>query len=357
MRLISRSPLASLGSLAGLALALSACADPLSPSLDAGIEPMAATGSDVSQPLRETFGSGMEQSAGRDTRVDVNSGAGGTFIDAYVLTKNVRWVDPIAGTSWIGPRENSNVFYSYPQKNDEYQTTFNLPLNATSPTLNIQLWSDNAATVYVNGEEIGQQPQTDEYSNYGCNDEEPANTCSSFATTPFLYTTAGEPVTWNYGSSNTLRIVVLNAEFKQGCANVVVVTPECASASGLDFLAQVRYGLRGDQGCSLGFWKNKGAKSGLYNTSTKISTVFTSAPSSIGNLTLLQGLNLGGGGINALTRQAVAAYLNSVNVNYPLTTQQVKDAVNAAYASGNYNTLASQLDEYNNLHNAPICRD
>jgi hypothetical protein len=77
------------------------------------------------------------------------------------------------------------------------------------------------------------------------------------------------------------------------------------------------------------------------------------------NVTLLQALEFGGGpgtlgAARNLLRAAVAAVLNSAQpgVDYPLTTQDVINSVNAALASnsrGTMLTLASQLDGYNNL--------
>ena len=56
------------------------------------------------------------------------------------------------------------------------------------------------------------------------------------------------------------------------------------------------------------------------------------------NVTLLQALELQGGGVNALLRHAVAALLNasSGDVDYDLTVAQVIAATNAALASGDY---------------------
>jgi hypothetical protein len=71
--------------------------------------------------------------------------------------------------------------------------------------------------------------------------------------------------------------------------------------------------------------------------------------------TLLQALGFSGnsslqGAKNLLLRAAAAAYLNSLTVNYPLSTSQVVSQVNAALASNNRNTilsLAETLDGFN----------
>jgi len=76
------------------------------------------------------------------------------------------------------------------------------------------------------------------------------------------------------------------------------------------------------------------------------------------NSTLHNALNFqGGGGVkgaaSALLRQAVAAYLNANNdLNYPMTSQEVIDAVNEALATCDaaaINELAGSLDTNNNL--------
>jgi hypothetical protein len=84
--------------------------------------------------------------------------------------------------------------------------------------------------------------------------------------------------------------------------------------------------------------------------------VFVNAPANLANLTLLQALNLGGGGIFNLARQGVAALLNTCSdeVHYPApygsNSQMVIDAVNAAYLAGGNapGKLATELDILNN---------
>jgi hypothetical protein len=58
-----------------------------------------------------------------------------------------------------------------------------------------------------------------------------------------------------------------------------------------------------------------------------------------------------GGGENALIRHATAALLNAAHpdADYPLSPTEVIDAVQAAYASGDFDTLKTELDGYNNL--------
>lgn len=110
------------------------------------------------------------------------------------------------------------------------------------------------------------------------------------------------------------------------------------------------------EGCTLGYWKNHTNRwCGSYRTCDRFGDVFTSAPASLANLTLLQALNLGGGGINNLARQGVAALLNACSGNvayagYGDNPILVIAAINLAYTTGGTapGTLGSQLDVLNN---------
>lgn len=107
----------------------------------------------------------------------------------------------------------------------------------------------------------------------------------------------------------------------------------------------------GGSGCTLGFWKNSvgswpptGYSTGMDFDATFGVNAFSP------NITLLQALNLGGGGINNLARQGTAALLSASHpdLDYPLSPAQVIQAVKDAIANGTINTTASQLDTYNN---------
>jgi hypothetical protein len=66
------------------------------------------------------------------------------------------------------------------------------------------------------------------------------------------------------------------------------------------------------EGCTLGYWKNHTDRwCSTYSPTMLFGSVFVNAPSNLANLTLLQALNLGGGGIFNLARQGVAALLNT----------------------------------------------
>jgi hypothetical protein len=112
------------------------------------------------------------------------------------------------------------------------------------------------------------------------------------------------------------------------------------------------------EGCTLGYWKNHTDRwCSNYTPSMLFGDVFVNAPSNLANLTLLQALNLGGGGIYNLARQGVAALLNTCSdeveysAPYSSNPQSVIDAVNTAYLAGGSapGKLATQLDILNNI--------
>jgi hypothetical protein len=116
----------------------------------------------------------------------------------------------------------------------------------------------------------------------------------------------------------------------------------------------------GGEGCTPGFWKNNADKKEAsqwtdpFDPTDLVSSVFSAAPSSVASLTLLEGLSLGGGGVNALTRQAIAAVLSAAHpdIDYPLSVSEIVTAVNAAYLSGDADViedLKNELDTFNNL--------
>ncbi|UOQ82615.1 MULTISPECIES: T9SS type A sorting domain-containing protein [Hymenobacter] len=111
------------------------------------------------------------------------------------------------------------------------------------------------------------------------------------------------------------------------------------------------------EGCTLGYWKNHTNRwCNNYSTSTPYSSIFVNAPRELQGLTLLQALNLQGGGIYNLARQSTAALLNicSSEVAYTSTYPDIATLqrdVNAAYRgnkNGTISSLASALDTYNN---------
>src|SRR5581483_5475894 len=111
----------------------------------------------------------------------------------------------------------------------------------------------------------------------------------------------------------------------------------------------------GSQGLTPGYWKQPQhlAAWTIYKPTDTFDAVFnvSAFPSS---LTLLQALAQGGGGVNALGRQAVAALLNatSPSIDYPLYSWQVIQLVHDAITGGNAATieaLKNQLEADNTL--------
>ncbi|WNM17896.1 T9SS type A sorting domain-containing protein [Flavobacterium capsici] len=131
------------------------------------------------------------------------------------------------------------------------------------------------------------------------------------------------------------------------------VSDNCQSAS---CTARFIIEVCGTEGCTLGYWKNHTNRwCSSYTTCDLFGAVFTSAPANLSNLTLLQALNLGGGGIYNLARQGVAALLNACSddvdyIGYQDNVQSIIDAVNQAYATGGSapGILGSELDTFNN---------
>lgn len=108
-------------------------------------------------------------------------------------------------------------------------------------------------------------------------------------------------------------------------------------------------------GCTPGYWKQKHhfdswEATGYLPTQT-VASVFGPLDASIDGLTLEQALKLGGGGLNALIRHAVAALLNAAHpdVNstaYP-TPAHVISATQAAVAGGTVETTKNSFEAAN----------
>jgi hypothetical protein len=116
---------------------------------------------------------------------------------------------------------------------------------------------------------------------------------------------------------------------------------------------------RGEEGCTPGFWKNHlGAWPMTYDPDQLVGSVFGAAPDEVAELTLLEGLQTGGGGVFALTRQAIAALLAAASpeeVDYPLTEAEIIGLVNAAFTSGDVESLKDMLDAFNNAGAPGFC--
>ena len=102
------------------------------------------------------------------------------------------------------------------------------------------------------------------------------------------------------------------------------------------------------EACSLGFWKNHVEEwPYAFCPDTPFADVFE--VDLTGGATLLQALELGGGGEVALARQAVASLLNAAHpdVSFDLTTARVVDIVQTAVASGQYEAAKDELEGHN----------
>ncbi|MFD1096219.1 Ig-like domain-containing protein [Salegentibacter chungangensis] len=124
-----------------------------------------------------------------------------------------------------------------------------------------------------------------------------------------------------------------------GTATIMVTVEECAQ-----------------EGCTLGYWKNHTDRwCEEYETCTLYENVFANAPQEFkdADLTLLEALNLGGGGIYNLARQSVAALLNTcssgeddIEFAYSDIETLIED-VNYAFANGEAGSFGSYLDGLN----------
>jgi hypothetical protein len=108
------------------------------------------------------------------------------------------------------------------------------------------------------------------------------------------------------------------------------------------------------EGCSQGYWKNHNYSWGPtdYNTDDLYEDIF----GVLYYKTLLGALWSGGGGENALGRQAVAALLNAAHprVDYYYTEDEVIDIVQDAYNRGNFENAKNRLEKHNDRNNCPL---
>jgi hypothetical protein len=104
----------------------------------------------------------------------------------------------------------------------------------------------------------------------------------------------------------------------------------------------------GAEGCTPGFWKNHPAVWEGFSSSDDFDTVFA-VNAFDPDISLLDALNLGGGGLHRLARHGTAALLNAAHseVDFPLTTAEVIDLVQEAVASGDFESAADELEELN----------
>lgn len=112
------------------------------------------------------------------------------------------------------------------------------------------------------------------------------------------------------------------------------------------------------EGCTPGFWKNSvGSWPAGYLPNADFEATF-GVDGFNPNITLMQALNLGSGGKNALARHAVAGLLNSATsaVDYGMSTADVIAAVRAAFASGDFESVKNSLEALNEK-GCPLAND
>jgi hypothetical protein len=124
-----------------------------------------------------------------------------------------------------------------------------------------------------------------------------------------------------------------------------------------------------NEGCTPGYWKtHQNLWPAGFSPSDPVSKFFSvNCGCNLGSTTLADALSLKGGSgvcgaIRTLLRAAVAALLNAAALDYPLSTDEVKAAVNTALATcdrAKILALATELDDANNSldefgnHNCP----
>jgi hypothetical protein len=110
----------------------------------------------------------------------------------------------------------------------------------------------------------------------------------------------------------------------------------------------------GLEGCTPGYWKQEHHFDSwqVYSPTDSFNTVFGLAGPFPGTMTLVDALNLGGGGIYALARHAVAALLGSAHsaVDYGMTATEVIQKTKAAYVSGDATQIESTKNGFEALN-------
>ncbi len=115
-------------------------------------------GTDAPSEVEITFASGVETYLDdgenvRDSRNTFDSCNEGCDSDAYVVDPHPAY-DIIPGTQWIS---HSSDGEGQPNDVETYFAEFVLPEDFTNPSITIDIHADNIATIFLNGEQIGQQ--------------------------------------------------------------------------------------------------------------------------------------------------------------------------------------------------------
>ncbi len=118
----------------------------------------------VEQSLELSSGKGVY--GGPDTENAFTLDGGVTWSPAMIVTNDSligASHSRVMGTKWISVDLMGNQPTDQPAR---YRSQFVLPANATDPHLRLWLHADDAAIVYLNGHELGRQPQQEQPENY-----------------------------------------------------------------------------------------------------------------------------------------------------------------------------------------------
>jgi hypothetical protein len=159
-----------------------------------------------------TVMSGNGVVGGLDSQVQSSTNGGATFQSATIVSPFIlgaySWANPIAGSQWVSV--DSNRGNSFPNTDLFFRATFTLPASFASPSLAIQVHSDNVATIYLNGTQFGMQP-----------DVVPNGDVANFQDPPEVFTTT--------------------ASFQPGTNVLSIKVHNYADQTGLDFRADICY--------------------------------------------------------------------------------------------------------------------
>ena len=96
--------------------------------------------------------------------------AGGTTGRAVTVTPQASYGSPVAGSRWINTSGSTGCDQACGSPGSAlataYTMEFTLPVGYASPSISIEVLADDAATVLVNGNQFGQQPQNKGNKNY-----------------------------------------------------------------------------------------------------------------------------------------------------------------------------------------------
>lgn len=111
----------------------------------------------------QTLISGNGTVGGADAQITFSTELAPAWVPARIVIPHPRWA-MIAGTQWVAPaQEPDPVGGGIGPSNTpvHYRIPFTLPALFLAPSLTVDVYSDNIATVFLNGTSIGAQPGND----------------------------------------------------------------------------------------------------------------------------------------------------------------------------------------------------